>query len=114
ALYSAIQAVAIAENNLKVLIFKHPNSPEWSAQLTPTDTPTFDTAPVNLDDALKAARDNRPELRRLRLQNDINDIDIQFFKNQTKPRIDLTGTVALTGLAGTDVSDAPTVPPGTL
>ena len=111
ALYSAIQAVAIAENNLKVLIFKNPNSPEWSAQLTPTDTPKFDTAPVNLDDALKAARDNRPELRRLRLQNDINDIDIQFFKNQTKPQVDLTGTVALTGLAGNSLGTI--VPPGT-
>src|SRR5215204_1589083 len=110
ALYSAIQAVAIAENNLKVLIFKDPNSPEWSAQLTPTETPKFDTTPVNLDDALKAARDNRPELRRLRLQNDINAIDIQYFKNQTKPRIDLTGTVALTGLAGNNL--ATVVPAG--
>ena len=113
ALYSAIQAVAIAENNLKVLIFKDPRNPEWSAQLTPTDTPKFDTNPVNLPDALKAARDNRPELRRLRLQNDINDIDISFFKNQTKPQIDLTGTVALTGLAGQRVSTAAVVPPGT-
>src|ERR687891_1761697 len=111
ALYSAIQAVAIAENNLKVLIFKEPTNPEWSAQLTPTETPKFDTTPVNLPDALKAARDNRPELRRLRLQNDINDIDIQFFRNQTKPQIDLTGTVALTGLAGKSVT--PDVPPGT-
>jgi HAE1 family hydrophobic/amphiphilic exporter-1 len=111
ALYSAIQAVAIAENNLKVLIFKEPNSPEWSAQLTPTDTPKFDSTPVNLPDALKAARDNRPELRRLRLQNDINDIDISFFKNQTKPQIDLVGTLALTGLAGKNVQ--PVVPAGT-
>jgi outer membrane protein TolC len=103
ALYSAIQAVAIAENNLKVLIFKDPNSPEWSAQLTPTETPKFDTTPVNLPDALKAARDNRPELRRLRLQNDINDIDVHFFRNQTKPQLDLVGTVALTGLAGQNV-----------
>ena len=110
ALYSAIQAVAIAENNVKVLIFKNPNTPEWSSQLTPTDTPKFDTAPVVLDDALKAARDNRPELRRLRLQNDINDIDVQFFKNQTKPQIDLVGTVALTGLAGTSLGTV--VPPG--
>jgi outer membrane protein TolC len=110
ALYSAIQAVAISENNLKFLIFKNPASPEWSAQLTPTDTPKFDTAPVNLDDALKAARDNRPELRRLRLQNDINAIDIQFFRNQTKPRVDLTGTIALTGLAGNNL--ATVVPPG--
>jgi HAE1 family hydrophobic/amphiphilic exporter-1 len=104
ALYSAIQAVAISENNLKVLIFKDPQSPEWSAQLTPTDTPKFDTNPVNLVDALKAARDNRPELRRLRLQNDINDIDIKFFKNQSKPQIDLTGAFALTGLAGTNLA----------
>jgi HAE1 family hydrophobic/amphiphilic exporter-1 len=111
ALYSAIQAVAIAENNLKVLIFKNPTDPSWSAQLTPTDTPKFDTTPVSLDDALKAARDNRPELRRLRLQNDISDIDIQFFKNQTKPQIDLVGTVALTGLAGQNVR--PVVPAGT-
>ncbi|HEU4836803.1 MAG TPA: TolC family protein [Pyrinomonadaceae bacterium] len=110
ALYSAIQAVAISENNLKVLIFKNPNTPEWSAQLTPTDTPKFDTTPVNLDDALKAARDNRPELRRLRLQNDINDIDITYFKNQTKPQIDLVGTLALTGLAGTSLGTV--VPPG--
>lgn len=110
ALLSAIQAVAIAENNLKVLIFKEPTSPEWRAQLTPTETPKFDTTPVNLDDALKAARDNRPELRRLRLQNDINTIDIQYFKNQTKPRVDLVGTVALTGLAGTNL--ATIIPPG--
>ena len=111
ALYSAIQAVAIAENNLKVLIFKDPSSPEWSAALNPTDTPKFDTNPVDLTDALKAARDNRPELRRLRLQNDINDIDISFFKNQTKPQVDLTGTVALTGLAGQNVGTI--VVPGT-
>jgi outer membrane protein TolC len=111
ALYSAIQVVALAENNLKILIFKTPNSPDWSAQLTPTDTPKFDTTPVNLADALKAARDNRPELRRLRLQGDINDIDITFFKNQTKPQVDLVGTFALTGLAGNSL--ATVVPPGT-
>ena len=115
ALLSAIQSVAIAENNLKVLIFKEPTSPEWSAQLTPTETPKFDSTPVILEDALKAARDNRPELRRLRLQNEINDIDISFFKNQTKPRIDLVGTVALTGLAGTAVNPiVDPLPPGTL
>ncbi len=115
ALLTAIQTVAIAENNLKLLVFKEPTSPEWSAQLTPTETPKFDSTPVNLEDALKAARDNRPELRRLRLQGEINDIDISFFKNQTKPRVDLVGTVALTGLAGTAINPVlPPLPPGTL
>jgi HAE1 family hydrophobic/amphiphilic exporter-1 len=103
----SVQNVSIAENNLKQLIFKDSTAPEWSAQLTPTDTPTFDTTPVNLNDALKEARDNRPELRRLRLQNDINKIDIQYFKNQTKPQIDIQSTLATTGLAGKDVSGVP-------
>src|SRR5687768_5747870 len=111
ALLIAVQNVSIAENNLKQLIVKDPTEPVWSAQLTPTDTPTFDTAPVNLNEALKEARANRPELRRLRLQNDINSIDIQYFKNQTKPQLDIVSTVATTGLAGTPIS---TLPPGTL
>jgi outer membrane protein TolC len=108
----SVQNVSISENNLKTLIFKDPDTPEWSSQITPTDTPKFDTTPVNLQDALKAAHDNRPELRRLKLQNDINQIDLTYFKNQTRPQIDLTGTVALTGLAGANVSTAP--PVGTL
>ncbi|MEP6742080.1 MAG: TolC family protein [bacterium] len=112
ALLVSIQNVSIAENNLKQLIFKDSSAPEWGAQVTPTDTPKFDSTPVNLIDALKEARENRPELRRLRLQNDINQIDLQFFKNQTKPQIDIQSTLATTGLAGTDVSGA--LPPGTL
>ncbi|HEX9424370.1 MAG TPA: TolC family protein [Pyrinomonadaceae bacterium] len=112
ALLVSVQNVSIAENNLKQLIIKDPSAPEWTAQLTPTDTPKFDTTPVNLNDALKEARENRPELRRLRLQNDINQIDLQYFRNQTRPQIDIQSTLATTGLAGKDVSGA--VPPGTL
>ena len=108
----AVQNVSIAENNLKNLVFRDPSAPEWSAQITPTDTPSFDMTPVNLNEALKEARANRPELRRLRLQNDINTIDITYFKNQTRPQIDVVSTLATTGLAGKDVSGA--LPDGTL
>ncbi|HEY8187432.1 MAG TPA: TolC family protein [Pyrinomonadaceae bacterium] len=96
----AVQSVSIAENNLKQLIAKDSMSSEWPAQITPTDTPKFDATPVNLNDALKEARENRPELRRLRLQNDINKIDLQYFENQLRPQIDLQSTFATTGLAG--------------
>ena len=96
----ASQNVSIAENNLKQLILKDPLAPEWSAALVPTDEPAFNETPVNLNDALTEARANRPELRRLKLQEEINNIDIQFFKNQTKPVVDLTGTFSTTGLAG--------------
>ena len=107
----AVQAVSTAENTLKQLILKDSTAPEWKAAVTPTDTPSFDATPVNLDDAIADARKNRPELQRLRLEREINSIDIQYFTNQTKPQMDLTGIVAATGLAGTAVS---TTPAGTL
>jgi outer membrane protein TolC len=97
------QNVSIAENNLKQLILRDPLSPDWSAPVTPTDEPSFDSTPVNLTDALTEARANRPELQRLHLQRDINDIDLQYFKNQTRPRIDIQSTLATTGLSGTPV-----------
>lgn len=116
----SVQNVSIAENNLKQLIVKDPMAPEWGAQVTPTDTPKFDSTPVNLNDALKEARENRPELRRLRLQNDINKIDLQYFKNQTKPQIDIQSTFATTGLAGSPLqridpdTGLPLLPPDNL
>ena len=105
----AAQQVSIAENTLKQLLLKEPNSPEWTQPFVPTDRPVFSLDPVNLDDALKDAIDNRSELRRLRLQNDINQIDIDYFKNQTKPQIDLNTAFSLNGLSLT----GQTVPNGT-
>ncbi len=106
ALLLASQSVSIAENNLKSLLLKDPLAPEWGAALLPTDEPKFDDTPVNLQDAQTEARNNRPELKRLRLQQDVNDIDLQYFRNQTKPRIDLQATVASNGQAGTGVPQA--------
>jgi len=109
-LFVATQNVSVAENSLKQLMLRDPLAPEWSAQVTPTDTPSFDLSPVDLTAALAEARTNRPELRRLSLQKEINGIDVQYYKNQTKPQIDLTGTVATTGLAGTPCVPNPADP----
>lgn len=103
-LFVATQNVSIAENTLKQLMLRDPLAPEWSAQLTPTDTPAFDLSPISLTAALDEAHKNRPELRRLNLQKEINVIDVQYFKNQTLPQVDIQSTVATTGLAGTSVA----------
>ena len=107
ALLTAVQNVSVAENNLKQLIFKERSSADWSAQITPSDSPSFNEAPVNLADAMKDAQENRPELRRLRLEAEVNSIDLTFFKNQTKPQFDLEAVVATTGLAGTPAAALP-------
>lgn len=103
-LLTATQQVSIAENTLKQLMLRDPLAKEWSMALMPTDEPKFDDNPVNLTTLLEEGRTNRPELARQRLQQEINDVDVRFFKNQTRPRVDLTGTFSTNGLAGTDPS----------
>ena len=98
-LLQATQQVSVAENSLKQLLLRDPLSPEWSQTFVPTDNPAFSLDPVSLDGALKDAMDNRFELRRLKLQKAINTDDIEFFKNQIKPQIDLNTTFSLNGLS---------------
>ena len=95
----ATQQVSIAENSLKQLVLRDPVSAEWSQTFVPTDSPAFSLDPVNLDASMKDAIDNRFELRRLKIQNDINQADIAYYKNQTKPQIDLTSAFSLNGLS---------------
>ncbi len=97
----ASQQVSITENTLKQLMLRDPSSPFWSDSYVPTDSPVFSVDVVNLDDALKEATANRPELQRLNLQREINEIDRAFFKNQTKPKIDFETNFSLDGLSGT-------------
>jgi outer membrane protein TolC len=110
----SVQNVSVAENNLKRLILPDSQAPEWSAALVPTDQSLFDSAtPIILRDALEEARANRPELRRVRLQQEITDIDISYYKNQTHPRLDLQSTISTTGLAGSPVASTTSVVPQT-
>jgi HAE1 family hydrophobic/amphiphilic exporter-1 len=99
-LLTATQYVTTTENALKQLILRDPVAVAWSAQIEPTDQPPLSAAPVNLQDALSEAFVNRPELNRLRLQQEINSIDIQYYRNQTLPRADAQSTVSTTGYAG--------------
>ncbi|CAN5329147.1 hypothetical protein BH10ACI1_BH10ACI1_03260 [soil metagenome] len=95
----AAQQVSIAENTLKTLLLRDPNSDEWNVAYVPTDKPVYNDEPVNLDDAMKDAIDNRPELKRLKLAREINQIDLQYYRNQIKPQIDLNSTFSLNGLS---------------
>lgn len=98
-LLSATQQVSVTENTLKTLLLREATAPEWTQSYVPTDTPVYSDEPIIVEDAIKDAFDNRPELRRLRLQRETNAIDIDFFRNQTKPRIDLVSSFSLGGLS---------------
>lgn len=98
--FAAMNSVAQAENALKNLTLGPSNSDLWDAQLIPVES--FEAKPINLPlaDAQKLAVENRPELKQFALQKDINKIDIDFFRNQAKPRIDLVGGYTTFGTGG--------------
>lgn len=107
----ATQQVSITENSLKQLLIKDATAAEWTMTFVPTDRPAFSLTTVSMDNAIKDAMDNRYELRRLKLARDINAVDISYFKNQTKPQVDLNTTFSLNGLArGGATTDSTLVP----
>jgi HAE1 family hydrophobic/amphiphilic exporter-1 len=104
--YTAQEAVTRAENTLKTLILPDRSAELWSRPLTPVTPVSLEAPRVPLEQAVRAALTNRPELQQLQTNAEINQIDTRFFSDQTKPQIDLVGTYAAIGLAGTQTQSS--------
>src|ERR1044072_8544099 len=98
--YSAQEAVTRAENTLKTLILPDRNAPLWSKPITPVTPISLEPPRVPLEQATAAALRSRPELSQLQTSAEINQIDTRYFRDQTRPRLDLVGTYTSAGLAG--------------
>ncbi|HEX8136251.1 MAG TPA: TolC family protein [Pyrinomonadaceae bacterium] len=99
--YSALDDVSRAENNLKNLIAENRQSPFWNVSIIPTDPVDLEPPAVSLRDAMESAIQNRPELKQSDVVAEINRIDQKYFREQTKPQVDLIGSYGVVGLAGT-------------
>ena len=104
--FTAQEAVTRAENTLKTLVLPDRTSAEWSRPLTPVTPVTLDVPQVGLEVAVAGALKDRPEIAQLASTAEINKIDQRFFRNQTKPQIDVVGTYTPQGLAGTETPAA--------
>lgn len=101
--YSAQELVTRAENILKTLMLPDRTNPLWQQALVPISP--IDLAPprIALTDAMTSALESRPEIAQLETSADINRVNTRFFRDQTRPQIDLVGTYNPVGLAGTFV-----------
>lgn len=96
----AVEGVTIAENGLKELILDSRTDPLWAEVIQPTESAEIQVAPLDLTEAVRLALSSRPEMTQLQLQREMNDVDVGYFRNQTRPQIDFVGTYAINGLAG--------------
>ncbi|HJU54664.1 MAG TPA: TolC family protein [Pyrinomonadaceae bacterium] len=98
--YSALEDVQRAENNLKNLIAENRQSPFWNVSIIPIDSVDLTPPVINLNEEMNSALANRPELQQSKVAGEINELDQRYFREQTKPQIDLVGSYGVVGLAG--------------
>ncbi|PYS97924.1 MAG: hypothetical protein DMF63_17880 [Acidobacteria bacterium] len=98
--YTAEESVTRAENTLKTLVLADRTSDVWSRAITPVSEVDLETPKVGIEIALSEAFKNRPEIAQLEHTAEINKIDERYYRDQSKPQIDLVGSYTSQGLAG--------------
>lgn len=97
---AAVDAIQRAENALKALMAQT-SADIWQSEIVPVEQPQIDSAvSLPLEDALRLAVQNRPEMEQYRLRGEVNKIDADYLRNQTKPQVDFFVTYGTVGLAG--------------
>jgi HAE1 family hydrophobic/amphiphilic exporter-1 len=105
--YAAQSALTGAENALKELILPDRSDLLWSTALSPV-TPADVKPPITpLSDAIAQAMANRPEIAELKINGEINEKDVRYYREQTKPQINLTAQYSRAGLAGVVLPPGP-------
>ena len=98
--YTAQAALTQSENNLKVLIVAERSSAMWASSIIPVTPPEMPVPLVPLADAVNEALSKRPETAEVRINGEINRSDTKFYRDQTRPQVDLVTTYSRAGLAG--------------
>ncbi|MGH9936616.1 MAG: TolC family protein, partial [Blastocatellia bacterium] len=98
---AAVDAIQRAENALKALMTQAGSGELWESEIVPVEQPQIEPgASLPLEDALRLAVQNRPEMEQYRLRGELNKIDAEYLRNQTKPQVDFFVTYGTAGLAG--------------
>ncbi len=98
---AAVDAIQRAENALKALVTQAGAGEFWQSELVPVEQPQIEPgASLTLEDALNLAVRNRPEMEQYRLRGELNKIDAEYLRDQTKPQVDFFVTYGTVGLAG--------------
>jgi outer membrane protein TolC len=101
--YTAQESVTRAENTLKTLMLPERTAEIWSRALVPVSPIELEVPNVPLEQSVSAALTNRQELAQIQANADINKINERYYRDLTKPQIDLVGSFTSNGLAGNPV-----------
>ena len=90
-------AIDRAEDRLRALIYGQHLVDEWNTRIIPTDPATFTAVPVDIDNSVRAAIDQRSDIASAEKTIEANDVSVRFLNNQVKP--DLLATIGYNSAA---------------
>ena len=102
----AENALAEAEDNLKRVIFPQNDPLMWRTRIAPTDRPSADPMPVDIEAAVRNALENRTDMVSARKNLERSDYNLAFANNQLRPQLDLIANYGGSGADGTQIRDA--------
>ncbi|HEY8232927.1 MAG TPA: TolC family protein [Vicinamibacteria bacterium] len=102
----AENALAEAEDLLKSAIFPQNDPLMWRTRIAPTDRPSAEPVPVDIDAAVQNAIANRTDMIAARKGLERSDYSLAYAKNQLLPQLDLLASYGGTGVGGTQIRDA--------
>ncbi len=112
-----LQAEAALKNSedlLRTIINLAAENIAEDVELIPVDKPSYKPREIGLDEALRAAIDNRPDLQQTRIDLKNKEINVSYARNQLLPNLSLTASYWSPGISGTELiydMENPWLPP---
>jgi outer membrane protein len=108
----AENAVGNAEDSLKQAIFPQNDPATWTTHIVPSDRPSAEQVPVDVEAAVKTALEKRTDVIAARKALESNDISLSYARNQLLPDLSLIASYGAAGAGGTQLERDPSVPFG--
>jgi outer membrane protein len=90
-----------AQLSLKRLIVSGTDDPRWAAVVNPTDRPSLQQEPIDLEGALRNALASRTDLAQSKRNIDVSELNLGLLRNQALPVANLVANYGLQGIGGT-------------
>jgi outer membrane protein len=102
-LAAAEATLGTAELALKRFIVNGTDDPLWRQTIRPVDLPSLAPPPTDVEGAVRRALSERTDIINARKGLDSSDVNIQYFKDLSRPALDLTASYGAQGLGGPEL-----------
>jgi outer membrane protein len=93
-----------AEDRLKQALFVAVDT--WNLRVIPTDKPTADPVPVDVEAAIRTAFDKRTDIVVARKGLERADVSVDLYRSQALPQLDFVASYGGSGVGGTQLRDS--------